>query len=138
MNGEQTQKETPTTETGSKLSAIHRKRLLNVARALREDPDPERFTMAYFSSCGTPACALGHYAFRKDLQKTFYLRKERGWLGLVKSRKEDLGIDSDHVLDHFGIEMGESEELFGDHGCGGAKTPIEAATYIEKFVERHS
>ena len=39
------------------LSKRHAKRLLNVARALRESKHPEQFTMTeYVNPCGTPAC----------------------------------------------------------------------------------
>jgi len=120
------------------LKPIHIKRLLNVVRALREDKDPERFCMAFFSDCGTPACALGHYAARRDLQNTFYLRRVRGWLGLVSNRNEDIGVDDPHVHRHFGINFDEAQELFGIKGCGDARTPTEAANYIEIFVENHS
>lgn len=58
-------------------------RLLNVARALRELPHPERFTMGTYlhtaddvnygdvepNWCGTPGCAIGTYASRPDLQR---------------------------------------------------------------------
>lgn len=48
-------------------SVPNKERLMLVVRALREDPDPENFTMWKFSKCRTPACALGHYASRRDL-----------------------------------------------------------------------
>lgn len=65
------------------------RRLLNVARALRESPNPKAFTMLRFVHgddsfsntvgsaadwCGTPACALGHYGSRTDLQKIVKIR----------------------------------------------------------------
>lgn len=125
-------------------------RLLNVAKALRESANPEAFTMeAYgyddsgqieifgdnyktkYASCGTPACALGHYASRTDLQHTFKLKMDG----------EIYGIDGTHlwydqaVLDHFGIDSNESELLFAVDGCGNAKTNIQAAKFIEKFVK---
>jgi hypothetical protein len=58
-------------------------RLLNVAKALREYPHPERFTMSCYihdldtvhkSWCGTPGCALGTYASRPDLQRVFKVK----------------------------------------------------------------
>ena len=54
---------------------IYRQRLLNVVRALRESPKPKAFSMDWYGygpneafPCGTPQCALGHYAAREDLQ----------------------------------------------------------------------
>lgn len=119
------------------LASIHRERLLNVVRALREDKDPENFRMYAFSRCGTPACALGHYAARDDLQHVFRLRKS-GWLGLQGKRSGDIGIDSPAVQEHFGIDFDEADELFGYCGCDGARHPEEAARYIESFVEFRS
>lgn len=134
------------------------KRLLNVARALR---DADR-TKAYFDMrsfvgvgsegfCGTPSCALGHYASRTDLQKFVRIQKQR-----VKNpvRQEEILLDAyvvfvknDHRFDastptdiayqnHFGIGPFEAEDLFEFNGCGGATTPLAAAKYIEKFVSR--
>ncbi len=113
------------------MNQIQKKRLLNVAKALREAPEPSKFTMVrYFNYCGTPACALGHYVFRTDLQKTF--AKNDFIRGGLSSYTDD------SVLTHFGISNRESEDLFGDDGCDMADTAIEAAKYIENFVENRS
>lgn len=116
---------------------VYRERLLNVARALREDPDPSNFSMRTFGKCRTPACALGHYASRRDLQQAFYLRRD-GWLGMKDSSgkrgREARGIDDPFVHEHFGINHAESDDLFGRSGCGGALAPFQAADYIEAFV----
>lgn len=120
------------------MNKAQKKRLLNVAKALREDKDPERFQMYRFADCGTPCCALGHYAARKDLQRVFRLSRVKGnWLGLV-GKREGIGIDAPEVHKHFGIDYEQADELFGCHGCGCAQTPIDAAEYIEQFVENHS
>ena len=128
--------------------------LLNVARALRESTTPESFTMSDYLSpntqpgakewCGTPACALGHYAVRGDLQnflKPGLTRWGDPMLKYTAASKEAhyfAYYDDESVMDHFGLEsIDEAEELFGPvEGCGGAKTPIEAAEYIENFVKR--
>lgn len=120
---------------------VFRERLLNVARALREDPDPPKFCMAFFHDCGTPGCALGHYAARNDLQSAFYLRRKSDWLGIRtktgRAAGPAIGFDDIRVSEHFGLSCyDEAEELFGTRGCGNAKTPIKAAEYIEAFVER--
>jgi len=72
---------------------------------------------------GTPGCALGQYTHRTDLQKAFKLALGVG-LVFLKSTIED----------HFDITPQECNELFGSHGCDDAKTPREAAMYIERFA----
>lgn len=119
---------------------MNKKRLLLVAKALRESKPTNRFSMLIFGyDCGTPCCALGHYAFRKDLQTVFSLN-ECGYLRLIKGRADGVsGIYDYSILRHFGITPEQSRELFqGGDGCGGAKTATKAAEYIEAFVERYS
>lgn len=133
----------------------YRTRLLNVAKALRESQNPEAFDMDFYVhgdgwapdsaesgfDCGTPACALGHYASRTDLQKTFKIVKERDLY--TEAPKAELCLrdgsgaiyQEPEVGAHFGLDVGECEDLFGPLGCGGAKTPKAAAKFIEKFVK---
>ena len=113
---------------------MHKKRLLNAARALRESPNPEKFTMRrYINECGSPACVLGHYAARKDLQRTFGVDTVARVL-YRRNPKEIVGYYSLLVQSHFGISPWEAETLFNTSGCNGAITSDEAATYIENFV----
>ena len=126
---------------------MNRGRLLNVARALRESPNPEKFSMdVYAHPCGTPACAFGHYAARPDLQSAF--RLEDGTPVSAEGICRMYYLED--VLDHFGITIEDARELFsggGDPfevedeyrkcGCGGAKTAIEAAEFVERWVEAH-
>ena len=119
---------------------MNKERLLNVARALRESAHPEAFSMRDYADpeCGTPKCALGHYASRTDLQDFIVI----GWrksaysspLFYVNDRRE-VHYDNTCVCDHFGIDGDEAEDLFGIEGCGRADTNIEAAEYFERFVE---
>lgn len=114
---------------------MNRERLLNVARALRESPAPDDFTMQrYGNPCGTPACALGHYAARCDLQQQFRLWED----GDNRSyHLTSLGLDyeSRDVIEHFDLSgWPDAEELFGPEGCGGALTAVAAAEYIERWV----
>lgn len=134
-------------------------RLLNVARALRESPAPKEFTMEHWfhevpdctikeGSCGTPACALGHLALRKDLQTSFgYGYDGYGWgFGAnLTFRGEKVQFDDVRysegghpVLEYFGIDGFDFEALFGTEGCGRAKTTKAAAQFIERFVARRS
>lgn len=123
------------------MNDLHARRLLNVARALRESPAPEMFTMAkYGHPCGTPACAFGHYCARGDLQDEFTLAGfNNSW---PHAGRVPLMYNDDVVLAHFGITREEAHELFHDDvsdedglvGCGNAQTALEAADYIERFV----
>ena len=138
------------------------RRLLNVARSLRESANPELFSMHSYVNdvdtllnklpvgdsgvdtnlCGTPACALGHYASRTDLQRKMRIAQlGKEWFtgvplyGLRYNNNRAVGFDDRTILDHFGITRDETYELFDGYGCGGAKTAIEAAQYIEDFVQ---
>lgn len=125
---------------------IFAQRLLTVARALRESPRPEKFTMGkVLHDCGTPACAFGHYVSRTDLQDTFrpvLLPWNDGpTYGTYWVTPPDTGryaaFNSPDVAAHFGITDMEQCELFdGGHGCGGARAALAAAEYIESFVAR--
>lgn len=115
--------------------------LRNVCRALRESPNPSSespnsssgFTMGvYARECGAPACCLGHYAMRHDLQNIFEISTMQR-LKLIGGN--DVDFDDDPVLKHFGIDIYESHELFSGIGCNKAKTPEEAAQFIENFIK---
>lgn len=126
---------------------MSKERLLNVARSLRECTlDRSFFTMKKWGheaswvrsmlgkvsskpTCGTPACAMGHYAVRDDLQDTFTL-DETGGLR-VRGRRPNFEV----IGNHFGISYEETNELFSEYGCGNAQTREEAARYIEEFAE---
>lgn len=118
---------------------IYRERMQNVVRALRESPDPSKFTMRVtFNDCGTPACALGHYANRVDLQSV-YTKKYGIVLRLNQGLVESCMIHANEnisVEDHFGVTVEETFELFGTRGCNNAQTPEEAIAYLEAFIER--
>lgn len=122
---------------------MNAERLLNVAKALREGPNQEELDMVTVvdESCGTPGCAFGHYASRADLQDAFRVaqKRELGGYAVIKlSDGKYCPYDHPEVADHFGISKMDLEELFCGAGCGDAKTPREAAEYIERFVAVHS
>lgn len=124
---------------------MNKERLLNVAKACRESRNPDQFSMArYVNTCGTPACAFGHYAARADLQDEFSINTEQNpkrWNDEgVHDKKtgEQIWYDSDEVLAHFDATEEELKVLFNTRGCGGARTPEQAAEYIERFVAEHS
>lgn len=122
---------------------MNTERLLKVAKALRESPKPKAFYMGkygYTSSddygygCGTPACAMGHYAARRDLQRTFKLSDD----GELTDNDGMVVWHSDEdACQHFDITHEQALRLFdGIYGCGYAKTAKQAAKYIERFVAR--
>lgn len=154
------------------LTKIQEKRVLNVAKALREAAAAkQKFDMGKWvfgdsgaiigtgynyetcsydqcneeaNICGTPACALGHYAARTDLQrilKVSVLKNSRGSKVASMDRfgaEPGSGADfyDEQLMAHFGLTQSEMLELFDADGCGGARTALQAAKYIEKFVKR--
>jgi hypothetical protein len=116
---------------------VNKERLLNVARALRESPNPDQFNMSWFANhCGTPACAFGHYAARADLQSAFELRPKSDDLVWQKGGDDFVFVGAAAMLEHFDITKAQATELFCEDGCKYALTAIEAAEYIEAFVAR--
>lgn len=117
---------------------IYAQRLLNVARACRETPAPDKFDMGWERhSCGTPGCAFGNYACRTDLQSSFMPKTTSfGGKGLSIVDGGFVNWDHNEVREHFGITLREQRELFHWEGCGGATSHLQAAEYIEAFVAR--
>ena len=115
------------------MTTAQANRLLRASQSVLESKEPRRFGMhEYFHWCGTPACVLGHYGSRRDLQRL--LKRHGDSLVYVKT-----GAGADYyditVHEHFGISSSEALELFSSQGCGRAKTPLQASKYIEKFVK---
>lgn len=122
------------------MAKVRLDRLRKVVRALREVPPEEKseFTMAhYVHDCGTPACALGHFAARRDLQRAFKIVKRASCTRGTYAQAL-YGNDSDLLSsgDYFGLERAQMNELFGPAGCDDAETPLQAARYIERFIKR--
>jgi hypothetical protein len=132
----------PRDGTSEEGASVNKERLLNVAKALRESPDPGMFTMSLeCHPCGTPACAWGHYAARADLQDEFCIRPtedddEPGHDVFTQSGAL-AGAYSPLIDKHFDITMSQAIDLFSVGGCNFANTAIEAAEYIEAFVARN-
>jgi len=114
----------------------HINRMKNVLRAVEEAPKPEDFDMQRFGyitskECGTPACAFGQYAFRRDLQITFTLNKEGG----VLSSWGDPVSFYEEVASHFGITGREIMNLFDTDGCNNAgEDRQQVIAYIKQFI----
>lgn len=125
---------------------MNKERLLNVAKALRESKNPNEFCMArHVNACGTPACAFGHYAARSDLQSWFtintttdpYRFPDQGVYVVVGGEAVSICYDHEIVHTHFDLDKETIEQLFSQRGCNWAGTAIEAAEYIERFVEEY-
>jgi hypothetical protein len=119
-----------------KLTKLGARRLLKLATILdtadalhRKRGEPTYNQEDYAHSCGSPACALGHYAantrgFKLDRQWYEYFREDKLFTW-------DCGADEE-----FGLSYSEAMELFYYNGCGEAKTAKQAAKYIRSFVKR--
>lgn len=81
-------------------------------------------------SCGTPACALGHWAASRK-SKGLKLRD-----GMVLYPQRFNGSIQYAADIDFDISLKEANELFELDGCGNAQTAAEAAAYIRKFIAR--
>lgn len=88
-------------------------------------------------NCGAPACALGHYALRTDLQDRFRLA-DNGQVVFVDRELTLGGVADGRIAEHFDITIKEAAKFFGSNGCGGAETPGEAADFIESFIKNRS
>lgn len=105
--------------------------ILDEADAKHAAKGGPRFTMrTWFHHCGTPACAMGHWAASEDAAT-------RGW-GWNASKGDiqcpSVGNLGNEIQKEFGINHLEVDKLFSGAGCGGARTGKEAAIYIRNFV----
>lgn len=115
---------------------LNRKAFANLIRSTSE-ADPEDFNMReYGNPCGTPACVLGNYANRTDLQDAFSFEPAQN--GEVVSTTGDyVAYGGKLVQKHFGITTYDAAEIFsGESGCAGAKTPAEAVAFLEAFYAK--
>lgn len=140
-------------------------RLLNVARSLRESKNPKLFDMRKYvwgdnlflfgieeddvkktadvNFCGTPSCAIGHFAGRRDLQKLLKIGhainlsdpSKPGPMEVQDNDGNKVMVQDELLQNYFGLGVDDLDQLFGAHGCGSAKTPKDAAKYIERFVK---
>ena len=114
---------------------MNEERLRNVVKALRESPAPLNFTMSYWGQgCGSPACAMGHYAFREDLQDVYILNELGDIQKVDRVVSEILQLPFESFAKHFDLSQQETMALFGSNGCNKAKTIEEAIAYIEDFI----
>jgi hypothetical protein len=122
------------TETGKTVSIvseeeIYKLRLLTLVKCLADERDRRAvdkrgvfdvFNMESFynPACKTPACVLGTYASRRDLQTTFTI--SHNGLSLIEDPDALVWPDDQEVLRHFGITEEEARALFDADGCNDA------------------
>src|SRR5262245_31017735 len=75
--------------------------------------------------CGTPACALGHWACANP--DRWIMKSYTCFMRGSYSPRTD-------AMNEFALNMSEYDELFSSYGCGRAKTAKAAADYIREFV----
>lgn len=111
------------------------------------DADPRDFTMEVYAQCGSPACVIGNYAARQDLQSEFRLDAHGRVLDVANELANYWGYK---VREHFGISDQDTQDLFAapddsdedeegnvihkPGGCGDATTPEEAVHYLTMWM----
>lgn len=92
----------------------------------------------YFHPCGTPSCALGHWAAahprRWRVRRSGYDGR-RLYPLLRGGNFADSHLSS--VMHEFGLNSDDVDMLFGHQGCNKAKTGKQAARFIRKFIQDH-
>jgi len=100
-----------------------------------EGVKPRDFNMTvYLHPCGSPACVLGYFASRGDLQRKFKLTKHS-----VSLRDTDEPVDfyDEEVCGYFGITYTQAESLFGCEGANEFATPAQMRRRIRKFIDKN-
>ena len=95
----------------------------------------------YVHACGTPACVLGYFASRVDLQRKFVLAKNAQGYMTCQLRVQDHDYPVDYedtqVLGYFGINREQAEYLFGGGYPNDGKTPAQMRRKIRKFIDKN-
>lgn len=129
------------------MTMINIERLRQLAQILdradqqcKEHRKPAYNQKRYLHRCGTPACALGHWAAAHPDRWDVFID---GGPTLKKLDPDNITsgliafITVEHAAYEFGLTVPQARELFGSHGCGNAKTSQEAAAYIRAFIDCH-
>jgi hypothetical protein len=80
--------------------------------------------------CGTPACAIGHYAYEGNTGRF-------GWTkdGEAHSARDFPAHLFKQIEHEFCLGTYEVDVIFGGAGCDNAQTAGEAAEFIRQFIE---
>lgn len=121
--------------------AIGNRRLLKLANILdtadaahRKRKEPTYSQYEFTHDCGTPACALGHWAAANPRRWYF----EGSLYPQLRNAGSPYTSPLDDACDEFSIDSDETQELFDVGGCGNARTAKQAAKYIRAFVKRRA
>lgn len=116
-----------------------KERLLKLADILdtadvahRKAKQPTYDQMYTLHECGTPACALGHWAVNN--RRRFLVDKRNGSVTL--RAEPDIVFCGMIGAIEFDLSYEHGSELFSATGCGHARTAKQAAKYIRQFVRR--
>lgn len=125
------------------MTPIGKKRLLKLAEILdtadaehRKKGEPTYNQDQLIHPCGTPACALGHWAEYSRRLKIVPANCGSRYVVEFKDSATFRPTIDQIAYDEFGLSATHADELFGFVGCGGAKTAKQAARYIRSFVKR--
>lgn len=98
----------------------------------REHHEPTYDQAQIVHKCGTPACALGHWAVAHPERWLVNSHGAGGWARLIGEKASPIYS----ARKEFSLAVDEYWELFSGTGCSRARTSIEAAAYIRQFVAR--
>ncbi len=86
--------------------------------------------------CGSPACILGNFAAREDLQSVMKLRPHNMPVLVLTETDSRVYFEDKEIRDLFGLTLEEANDLFSIDGCGEAKNDKERAVrYLRLFYK---
>lgn len=112
--------------------------------------EPKYLQAMYRHKCGTPACAMGHYAANFSERIKWASTVLPRYIEYIRAREVSFNLDvpafkilggewvsgTSAAVHEFCLTPEEGVELFGGTGCGGARSARAAAKYIRTFVFR--
>jgi hypothetical protein len=111
--------------------------ILDVADAEhRKNNEPAYDQCSVGHPCGTPACALGHWAAANPRRFIWNPRAEEEGGSVISYKPDPSAGFYEMGSREFDLTSEQSTELFDGDGCGDARTGKAAARYIRKFVKR--
>lgn len=124
--------------------AVGNRRLLKLADILdradalhRKQHEPTYNQSRFFHSCGTPACAMGHWATHNPRRWGVDTEQYRDSYEHLPRFRSGGSVITGGMAD-FALWCGEYDDIFGDQGCDNARTGKQAAKFIRQFVAQRS
>lgn len=97
-----------------------------------EKHEPTYDQQRYVHSCGTPACALGHWAAANP-DRWYVGVDSQGDPDIFLRAADQMSLD-DASCAEFCLTSREEARLFGLSGCSHARNAKDAAAFIREFV----